>query len=356
MQIITGFIKRYLLTILIIVLAASIVFAAGRGAMQISAQQVVAILLSKTGLHIKVPYTIAMDNILWQIRLPRVCLGILVGAALGIAGAAMQGLFRNPLADPGLVGISAGASLFAVLSIVVIAALPTAIQQSPFMPGYYMLNIVTFTGACITSLFVFRLSRVQGKTLVAALLLAGIGINALCNAVTGLITYHANNEQLRSITFWQLGSLGGAAWQNVLAMLPFALPPIVFLPRLAKGLNAFTLGEVEATYLGVNVKTLKWKIIILSTLAVGASVAVAGIIGFVGLITPHIIRSIAGSDHRLVLPGSALLGASLLTLADVVSRTLIAPSELPIGIMTALLGTPVFIALLLKQKKRMASL
>lgn len=326
--------------------------AAGCGAMAISPAQVVAIILNKAGIHLNVAYTEGMENILWQIRLPRVCLGLLIGAALGISGAAMQGLFRNPLADPGLIGISAGASLAAVLTIVVLVGLPAIATQTSFIPQYYLLNIVTFMGACITSLLVFRMSRYQGKTLVATLLLAGIAVNALCSAFTGLITYNANNEQLRNITFWTLGSLGGASWNTVLAILPFVLPPIFLLPSLGKALNAYSLGEAEAGYVGVNVKAMKWKIVILATLAVGASVAVAGIIGFVGLITPHILRTISGSDHRRLLPNSALLGASLLTMADVVSRTIIAPSELPIGIMTAILGTPLFIMLLLKQKKQ----
>ncbi|MFT4153665.1 FecCD family ABC transporter permease [Parafilimonas sp.] len=346
------FIKRYLLVFLIVLLLASIMLAAGNGAMHIHAQQVIAILLKKMGIRLNVECSEGMENILWQLRLPRVCLGILVGAALGISGAAMQGLFRNPLADPGLIGISAGASLFAVLTIVVLVTVPAISAHTSFLPQYYLLNVLTFMGACITSLLVFRMSRIKGKTLIATLLLAGIAVNALCGACTGLITYNASNEQLRNITFWSLGSLGGASWQTVLALLPFVLPPLCLMPFLGKALNAYSLGEAEAGYIGIHVKALKWKIILLSTMAVGASVAVAGIIGFVGLITPHILRTVSGSDHRRLLLNSALLGASLLTLADVVSRTIIAPAELPIGIMTALLGTPLFIMLLLKQKKQ----
>lgn len=345
-------IKRYLQLILIIMLVASIILAAGYGAMHISAQQVVAIILKKAGIHLNVDFNEGMENILWQLRLPRVCLGLLVGAALGISGAAMQGLFRNPLADPGLIGISAGASLFAVLTIVVLVTMPAIAAQTSFISQHYLLNVFTFAGACITSLMVSRMSRIKGKTLIATLLLAGIAVNALCGAFTGLITYNASNEQLRSITFWTLGSLGGASWQTVLALLPFILPPLFLLPSLGKALNAYALGEAEAGYIGINVKSMKWKIIVLSTMAVGASVAVAGIIGFVGLITPHILRTVSGSDHRKLLLNSALLGATLLNLSDVVSRTIIAPSELPIGIMTALLGTPLFIMLLLQQKKQ----
>lgn len=342
--------KRSLQILLIVILAASGLLAAGTGAMHISPLQVLAILLDKAGLHLPVAYSEGMANVLMQIRLPRVILGMLVGAGLAASGAALQGLFRNPLADPGLIGVSAGASFFAVLMIVSLSAV-SSLLPGGLLTQYYLQNIVTFCGACFTSLLVFRLSRSGGKTLVAALLLAGLAINALCGAFTGLITYTANNEQLRSITFWSLGSLGAASWSNVGALLPFVLLPLLLLPSLARPLNAYALGEAEASYLGVNVKKLKRQVILLSTLSVGACVAVSGIIGFVGLIVPHILRTVSGNDHRHLLPNSALLGASLLTLADLCSRTLIAPAELPIGIVTAILGTPLFIALLMKQKR-----
>jgi iron complex transport system permease protein len=279
-------------------------------------------------------------------------MAVLIGAGLSVAGVAMQGLFRNPMADPGLIGISFGASLFAVLVIVVISALPT-LYIDELMPRYYLLSIFTFAGACLTSLLVFRISRTGGKTVLVTLLLAGLAINGLCRALIDLITYTANDQQLRNATIWTMGSLGGATWQIVLMLLPFIITPIILLPRLAKSLNAFALGENEAAYLGINVKRLKTLIIVLATMAVGASVAVAGIIGFVGLIVPHMVRTISGNDHRGLLLNSALAGASLLTLADVCSRVLIAPAELPIGIVTAVLGTPVFVMLLLKQKKQL---
>jgi iron complex transport system permease protein len=341
--------KKSLQVLLVAVLLISGILASGIGSMHISPIQVFAILLDKCGLHIPVAYNEGMANVLLQIRLPRVIMGMMVGAGLAVSGAALQGLFRNPLADPGLIGISAGASLSAVLFIVILSAVPL-LHFSSMLSQYYLLNIVTFAGACISSLAVFRMARSGGKTMIAMLLLAGLAINALCGAVTGLITYTANDEQLRSVVFWTLGSLGGASWKSVLALSPFILLPLVLLPFLGRSLNAFALGEAEALYLGINIKKLKRRIIILSTLAVGACVAVSGTIGFVGLIVPHILRSASGNDHRYLLPGSALLGAALLTLADVCSRTLIAPAELPIGIVTALLGTPLFITLFLKQK------
>lgn len=339
-------------TALLLLLVTSIILSAGMGAMHIPPMQVVSIIANALGIHLPVDYNEGMANVLLQIRLPRICLGLLIGAGLAIAGASLQGLFRNPLADARLIGVSSGASLFAVLVIAVLPAMPALTHT---LPRYYLLNIATFTGACIASVLVFRISKAGSKTMTTTMLLAGLGINALCDSFMGLIISTANNEELRNITFWMLGSLGGANWSMIISLLPFILLPVCLLPRLAKSLNAYSLGEAEAMHLGIRVKQLKATVITLATLSVGASVAAAGIIGFVGLIVPHILRGISGSNHRTLLPQSALLGASLLTLADTLSRTIIAPAELPIGIITALLGTPLFIALLLKQKKAIKS-
>jgi iron complex transport system permease protein len=349
-----GMRKRSIQLVLIVLFCCSLLLAAGIGAMPISPLQVTAILCSKAGIHLPVTYTESMANVLLQIRLPRVCLAILVGAGLAVAGAALQGLFRNPMADPALVGISSGASVCAV-GVIVLSAGFSFTTKYHFLE-YYFIHIATFTGALVTSQLVLRLSRTAGQTSMATLLLAGLAVNALCNAFTSMATFSSNNEQLRSISFWLLGSLGGASWQNVLVIMPFVLVPVVLLPLLAKSLNAFALGEAEALYLGVQVKQLKTKVILLAALAVGACVAVSGMIGFVGLIVPHMLRTAGGSDHRYLLPACALGGASLLTAADVLSRTLLAPAELPIGILTALLGAPVFLALLLKQKKQLVNL
>ncbi|WEK37321.1 MAG: iron ABC transporter permease [Candidatus Pseudobacter hemicellulosilyticus] len=344
--------KRWITIGLLFLLLAVVIVSAGIGAMSIRPLQVLAILLDPLGIHLGVPYDEGMASVLLYIRLPRVVLAILVGSGLAISGVAMQGLFRNPLADPGLIGISAGASLCAVLVIVLLSSLPM-LRFEALLPRYYLLNILTFIGACATSLLVFRLARSGGKTMLTTMLLAGLALNALCRALTDLVTYLANDQELRNATFWSMGSLGGATWNLVLTLLPFIMIPVLLLPGLAKSLNAFALGEREAAYLGINVKRLKTLIIVLATLSVGACVAVAGIIGFVGLIVPHMVRGLSGNDHRSLLLNSSLLGASLLSLADVCSRTVIAPAELPIGIVTAVLGTPVFIALLLKQKKQL---
>lgn len=345
---------RWMRIILLLLLATTMVLAAGFGAMQIPAMEVLRILAFKMGMANGPLPDMAMVNVFWELRLPRVLMAVLIGGGLAVAGASLQGLFRNPLADPMLMGISSGASLSAVLLIVLYSLLPVSLVAA--LPKYYLLNLVTFAGACACSLLVFRLSTTGNRTAVANLLLAGLAITALCNAFIGLATYVANDEELRSITFWNLGSLGGASWKVVGALAPFILLPVVLLPVLAKSLNAYALGETEAHYLGVNVRLLKIGILGMSTLAVGAAVASAGMIGFVGLIVPHILRTLTGTDHRQLLFNSAILGAVLLTLADTIGRTIIAPAELPIGIVTAMIGTPVFIILLLKQKKNLGGM
>ncbi len=318
----------------------------GVGSVTITIPQVMTILLKPFGLALA-PVEPQQEAILMVIRLPRVLLGVLVGAVLGVSGAAMQGLFRNPLADPGLIGISSGASLFAVLTIVFQVKLLPALSGQW---GLYLLSLAAFVGAVLTTTLVYLLSRREGRVQVTTLLLAGVAVNALSGALTGLLIYLADEAQLRTITFWGLGSLGGANWEVVQVVAPFAALSLGLLPRLAKPLNAFALGESQATHLGINAGRLKRSVIVLATLGVGVSVAVAGAIGFVGLVIPHLVRLMAGADHRLVLPASALLGAIVLTGADLLARTLVTPAELPIGIITALIGTPVFLYMLIKKQ------
>jgi iron complex transport system permease protein len=337
------------ITILSILLIVVILLATGTGAMHLSPMQVLAILLEKTGIHLPVAYEENMPGVLWMIRLPRVVLSVLIGAGLGLAGASLQGLFRNPLADPGLIGVSSGASMAAVVMIIIQNALPV-FQQTPVL-NYYALNLAAFAGAIITTLFIFRIARTGGQAVVSTLLLAGIAVRALCESVTGLMTYLANNEQLRSITFWSLGSLGGASWHTVAGVTPFIIIPLILLPRLAPALNLLALGEREAMHSGVRIPRLKAMLVILATMAVAAGVAVAGIIGFIGLIVPHIVRQFTGPDYRILIPGSALSGAVLLTVADLLCRTIVAPAELPVGIITAVIGAPFFLWLIIKEKK-----
>ncbi|WP_448518816.1 FecCD family ABC transporter permease [Rhodoflexus sp.] len=338
-----------IISLLIALLLAAVICSVCIGAVTISGRELLAIISYQLGGE-AVGFEPQQEAVFWIIRLPRVLLGVLVGASLAVAGASMQGLFRNPLADPGLIGVSAGASLFAVVMIVLEVKFFTALSG---ILGFYALSVFAFGGAALTTLIVYRLSKTGGKAIIATMLLAGIAINALAGALTGLLTYTATDAQLRSIVFWGLGSLGGASWESVAALAPFALLPLIALPRLSKALNALALGESEAGYLGVNVKSLKRQVIFWTTMAVGSSVAVAGTIGFIGLVIPHLLRLFAGADHKLILPASALLGAAVLTTSDLISRTAVAPSELPIGIITAMLGTPFFLWILMKEKRRM---
>jgi iron complex transport system permease protein len=336
-------------SVLGLLLLAAIVLSAGTGAMYMSPLQVIAILLKPAGIDLPVACTENMPAVLWMIRLPRVVLAVLVGAGLGISGAALQGLFRNPLADPALIGVSAGASVTAVLVIMLQPWLPFLRSGNSW--HFYVQNLATFVGAGLTVLAVFRMSVNGNRAVMSIMLLAGIAINALCGAFTGFMTYIADNEQLRDITFWTLGSLGGASWTTVTAVLPFVLIPALMLPRVALALNVFALGEREAMHSGVKVNTLKTQLVVYATMAVAAGVAVAGIIGFIGLIVPHMIRQFTGPDHRTLIPCSALAGAMLLTVADLLCRTIVAPAELPVGIITAITGAPVFIWLILKEKR-----
>ncbi|TZF85957.1 iron ABC transporter permease (plasmid) [Pedobacter sp. BS3] len=334
---------------LALLLLAVIVVSACVGAVSITFNEFWAILLHQFGVSSTNHFDPQQEAVLLALRIPRVLLGVLIGAGLAISGASLQGLFRNPLAEPGLIGISSGASLFAVLMIVLGASLFHNLQAQF---GYYALSVAAFTGACLTTFLVYRISVHRGKSNITALLLAGIAINALAFAFVGLMTYLATDEQLRNITFWNLGSLGGASWESVLTLLPFVGIPLIVLPFMAKSLNAFALGETQASHMGIRINRVKSAVIILSTMAVGASVAVSGTIGFIGLIIPHIIRMLFSADHRLVIPASALLGAAVLTLADLLARTIVAPAELPIGIITALVGAPVFIYIIITYHRK----
>lgn len=289
------------------------------------------------------PDTETSRTIIVDIRLPRLGLGLIVGAALAAAGAAMQGLFRNPLADPSLIGVSAGAAVGAVAAIALLGHWITGAGH-PWTG--LILPVFAFLGSCAATATVYALSKLEGRTVVATMLLAGIAINALAAAAVGLFVFVADSRELRDFTFWSLGSLAQSSWGQLFSVIPFILVPVVLLPRFARPLNALLLGEAEAHHLGVDVQRVKERLVLLCAAMVGASVAVAGIIGFVGLVVPHLVRLAIGPDHRSLLPGSALLGALLLVLADLLARTLVRPGELPVGILTALVGAPFFLGLL----------
>ncbi|KVD01040.1 FecCD family ABC transporter permease [Burkholderia ubonensis] len=282
--------------------------------------------------------------VLLDIRAPRVALALLVGGGFGAAGAAMQALFRNPLADPGLVGVSSGAALGATTTIVLGPALFAASAGAAVLP------IAAFAGALAVAALVYRLAASRGRLALPLLLLAGIAINALAGAAIGLLTFAANDAQLRTLTFWSLGSLGGAQWPALAAVTPCVAIGCALLARERDALNALQLGETEALHLGVPVQRLKRRVLVAVALAVGALVSCAGIIGFIGLVAPHCIRLACGPDQRIVMPGAALLGALLTLAADLAARTVAAPAEIPLGVLTALLGAPFFLALLWKNR------
>ncbi|TPN88589.1 iron ABC transporter permease [Mesorhizobium sp. CU2] len=285
--------------------------------------------------------------IVYDIRMPRVLLGVLIGAALAVCGAVMQGLFRNPLADPGLIGVSAGSSLGAV-AIIVLGA--TWLAPVTLALGTLALPLAAFFGGLAVTFLLYAIATRQGQTSVATMLLAGIAISALAMALTGIFIFMADDRQLRDLTFWQLGSLAGATWQKVGTVGPVIVLALSAMPFLSRGLNALALGEATAGHLGIPVQRLKYIAIVGVSAAVGASVAVSGGIGFIGIVVPHILRLAIGPDNRYLLPASALLGASMLLLADAVARTIVAPAELPIGIVTAVAGAPFFLWILLRRR------
>lgn len=335
------------LTGLVLVLA--LASAAYGPAENVRTAEVVQVLAYKIGLGQSAPEA-TIETIVLNVRLPHVALAILAGVALGLAGAALQGLFRNPLADPALIGVSGGAALGAVLVIVLGG---TALRGMSGVLGAFALPVAAMAGGIVVTLLIYHLAKVEGRTHVALMLLTGLALNALVGAAIGLMLYLASDEELRQWIFWSLGSLGKAGWPQIGAATIFIIPSAMTLLFFARPLNALLLGEAEAQHLGVPVQQLKRVLIILSAIMVGAAVSVCGTIGFIGLVAPHLVRLIVGPDHRLLLPASALLGAALLLAADAMAR--LAPvgyGELPIGVITALVGAPVFLVLLARARHK----
>ena len=293
----------------------------------------------------------AHASVVLDLRLPRVLLGLLVGAALACAGTAMQGLFRNPLADPGLVGVASGAALAAVAAIVLVRELTQGLPILAVL-GPWFTPLASFAGGLAAAALAARLASHDGYTRTATLLLAGLAINAIAGAGIGLLTQLAGDAALREAIFWLFGSLAKSGWKELAVGGPVLLLVLLWLPREARALNALLLGEAEAGHLGVDVERLKRRVTALIVLAVATAVALAGAIGFIGLVVPHLLRLLLGPDHRALLPASALGGALLLVLADLGARTWLAPAELPVGILTALVGGPFFLALLMRFRNR----
>ncbi|AEV15253.1 Hemin transport system permease protein hmuU [Thermus sp. CCB_US3_UF1] len=319
---------------LALLLPLALLLGAGLGAYPIPPLAIPGILYRGEGLEYQV---------LTALRFPRVLGAALVGGLLALAGAVLQGFFRNPLVDPGLIGVSSGAALGAALFIVLV---PGAGNLE-----VYALPLFAFLGGLLATLLLWRIAQTPLGVQVSVLLLSGIALNALVGGGIGILTFLASEQELRSLTFWTLGGFSGLTWRLLLAALPLALLALYLLFPLARGLNALALGEREAFHLGVGLEGLKRRAVAGAALGVGVSVALAGGIGFIGLVAPHLFRLLAGPDHRYLLPGAFLLGASLAVLADLLARTLAAPAEMPVGVITALLGGPFFLYLVLRYKR-----
>ena len=326
-----------LLTVLSVLLLVMIVVAAGSGQVHIPPDEVIGSVLHRIGLDVgPLPSHPQGDNALWFVRFPRVTLAIVVGAALATAGALMQGVFGNPLAEPALVGVSSGAAVGA--STVIVLGIE-------FM-GSWTIAIAAFVTGLITTLAVYALSRSDGRTEVVTLVLTGVAVNAVAFAVIAFFTFVADPQAREQIIFWQLGSLNGARWQSLSAAAPLAVVGLITALVLARRLDLLSLGERTARHLGVDVERLRMTVVVVIALLVGSGVAFTGIIGFLGLVVPHLIRMIAGPGHRVLVPASALAGAVVLVTADLVARTAIENADLPLGMLTALVGGPFFFWLL----------
>lgn len=331
-----------MITVLVVVLTLSCILAASYGAYPTTPGDVVGAVARKLGVLSHTGPLSQTDRVLIDIRFPRVVLAMIVGASLGAAGATMQGSFANPLAEPGIVGVSSGAVLGAVAQIIF-----------GFAPlGNLTLPTAAFIGGLITVSVVYLSSRSRGRTEVVTLILTGVALNAFLGGVIGMLTYFSSDAELRSITFWTLGSVAQATWTKVLAIIPFMLGGLVLAMSGSRGLDLLALGDASARNLGLRVERFRVSMLIATAVLTAAAVAMSGIILFVGLVVPHFVRMAAGPRHRLLLPASALGGAVLLVLADLASRTVAAPAEIPLGVLTSLLGAPVFMWQLRRTRAR----
>lgn len=332
--------------ILIVALAAAALLATTVGAAGISFPR----LLAALGFNISQadPSLLARDQlVLWSVRLPRVAVAGTIGALLALSGAIMQGLFRNPLADPALVGVSSGGA-FAAASAIVIS--DSAWGASFRFMQLELLPFAAFAGSLLTTLLLYRISSREGRTSVAIFLLAGLAIAAIANAGIGLLVFVADDRQLRDITFWLLGSLSGSTWPKAAIIVPVLVVALAVVMLIARGLDVLVLGEAEAFHSGVDVERLKKISIVLISAMTGVAVSVCGIVGFVGIVVPHLLRMVIGPGHRMLLPASACLGATLLIGADTLARVIASPAEVPVGILTAAIGAPFFLFILLRQR------
>ncbi|MBI2305381.1 MAG: iron ABC transporter permease [Chloroflexi bacterium] len=327
----------------LLALLAIVVLAGGIGSVYVPPMSVLQIVAAKLGL-IRMPDTVpwAWQTIIWEIRLPRIALAAIVGAGLALSGATYQGLFRNPLADPYLIGVASGAGLGA--TVVLLTGIPA------FYSGFSLLPIAAFLGGLLAVSISYLIARRSGGLPLTTLILAGVAIGSLTSAVTSLLMIRANPD-VKPLLGWLLGGLAGADWKDVQIVLPYVVLGIIGMMAYARVLNLFQLDEEEARQLGVSVERTKLILIVLASLTTAAAVSMSGLIGFVGLVAPHAVRLVWGHDHRFLLPMAMLVGAAFLVLADLVARTIVSPSELPVGVVTAFCGAPFFLYLLQRGRR-----
>tara|TARA_B100000941_G_scaffold82211_1_gene56537 strand:+ start:37720 stop:38787 length:1068 start_codon:yes stop_codon:yes gene_type:complete len=342
--------KKSIINAMLLILLLISILSISYGPVEISLIQIKDIFLNQIGFkENSTSFSKIHQTVLLNIRLPRIILAILVGAGLGTSGAILQGLFRNPLVDPGFIGVSSGAAIGAMITIMfgkfIYSFIPSFLEN-------FTLPILAMTGAFLTTLLVYKMSKVGNKTNIMAMLLSGIAINALCGSIIGLFVSMSSDEELRSFTFWTLGGLDMADWNVSFITSLFIITPFIFIYKIQYQMDIFMLGDAESEHLGVNSELLKKKIILISSIMVGVGVSFCGMIGFIGLVTPHLIRLFIGPNHRYLIPGSALMGAILLILSDLISKSVIAPAQLPIGVVTSALGAPFFLWLIYSQKRR----
>jgi len=348
MNLLKKFDYRTIYLVLSVFLLFLLILGARSGALNISFGEICDFILDGIGKTPSHHVNSVHEGLFYQIRLPRTFMSLIVGAALSVSGALMQSLFRNPIVEPGLVGTSAGSALGA--SFIFVFGKEAFFNSFQFL-GDFMLPVGAFIGGLVATLIVYRFSSRLGKVNVATMVLAGIAVNAMAAGGTGFLSYLARDPQARSITFWNLGTFSGADWKEVIIVAIVTLLCIVLALRFSKDLNAMQLGETEANYLGINVERKKIQVVLINTLMVSVATSMVGVISFVGLTVPHLLRIMKGSDNRYLIIGSALLGGVVMIIADIVARIIIAPSEMPIGIITAFVGAPVFLWLLFQNTK-----
>jgi iron complex transport system permease protein len=338
--------------LLFLLLVGAVVASAAIGAFTFPPRRILSYIAQAAGWVPVVDADTLGRNVFFQLRLPRVLMSGLTGAVLGVSGTLMQGLFRNPIVEPGLAGTSAGAAFGAAL--VFVFGGGTALAFTTTL-GVFAVPALAFIGAFGATMLVYRISLSFGKVNVFTLLLAGIAVNAVCAAGTGFLSYVARDPQARNITYWKLGTFTTADWRGVTLVAVCFVVCFFWSLRSGKALNALMLGEDEAALLGIDPSRLIMRLLLINTAMVAAATAMVGVIAFVGLVIPHVLRMLRSSDYTFLLPASALLGALSMEVVDVVARMVIPPAELPVGIITAVVGAPVFLWILLREQRNGSS-